>query len=249
MRVLKFRLSVLPVRGLAVLMSLCSPSLVLAQTVSVGGSIVLDTEATSPHNETDYSNAVVWLTPVGARAPHTRLTPARFEILQQDKRFLPRILPIPVGSTVDFPNRDPFFHNVFSLFEGKRFDLGLYEAGTSQSARFDRPGISYIFCNIHPEMIAVIVAVETDLFVLTDASGRFWIEGVPTGDYQLNVWHERMEVEGEAGESQAVSVGAADVEVPPIPMVDSSRALENHTNKFGQEYESPDTKTPYLLPR
>jgi hypothetical protein len=80
-------------------------------------------------------------------------------LVQKNKSFEPHILVIPAGSMVEFPNHDPFFHNVFSLFEGKRFDLGLYEAGTSRMVRFDRPGISYIFCNIHPEMSAVIITL------------------------------------------------------------------------------------------
>ncbi len=238
------------IRCVAVLAWVCVPFPVFAQIVLVTGSLVLEAEATSRDTETDYSDAVVWLTPIGVPDPSVSPTPDRIEILQKGKRFFPRILPMPVGSTVDFPNLDPFFHNVFSLFEGKRFDLGLYEAGTSRSTLFDRPGISYIFCNIHPEMVAVIVAVETDLFGLTDDRGRFQIEGVPAGEYQLHVWHERMRAEGETNEAQAVSVGTTDVEVPSVAMAGSSRALEGHTNKFGLEYESPTTSgAPYLLPR
>lgn len=235
-----------PTCCLALLVWLCMPPLVSAQTVVVTGSLLREVDGTNENTQTDYSDAVVWLTPVRTSAS-VAPTPDHFEIMQKDKRFLPRILPIPVGSTVDFPNGDPFFHNVFSLFEGKRFDLGLYEAGTSQSTRFDRPGVSYIFCNIHPEMVAVVVSVATDLFGLTDTTGQFRIEDVPAGDYHLHVWHERMKTLD--GESQAVSVGADDLEVLPIPMADSSRALESHTNKFGQEYESPSTGTQYLLPR
>ena len=82
------------------------------------------------------------------------------------------MLVVPAGSLVEFPNRDPFFHNVFSLFEGKRFDLGLYEAGTTRTVRFDRPGISYIFCNIHPEMSAVIITVSTPLYAIAKEDGR-----------------------------------------------------------------------------
>ena len=228
-----------------VLVWLCTPPLAAAQPVVVG-SLVQEVDGASEHAQIDYGDAVVWLTPVGPSAS-VAPTPGHFEIMQKDKRFLPRILPIPVGSTVDFPNGDLFFHNVFSLFEGKRFDLGLYEAGASQSVRFDRAGVSYIFCNIHPEMVAVVIAVETDLFGLTNTTGQFRIEGVPAGDYQLQVWHERMTTVDE--EPQVVSVQADDLEVTPIPMIDGGRALESHTNKFGQEYESPGTGTPYLLPR
>ena len=89
-------------------------------------------------------------------------------LVQKNKSFEPHILVVPAGSMVEFPNRDPFFHNVFSLFEGKRFDLGLYEAGTSRMVRFDRPGISYIFCNIHPEMSAVVITMATPLYAISN---------------------------------------------------------------------------------
>ena len=156
-----------------------------------------------------------------------------------------------VGSTVDFPNLDPFFHNVFSLFEGKRFDLGLYEAGASRSARFDRPGVSYIFCNIHPDMVAVIVSVEGDLFSLTDAHGQFVLEGVPVGEYELRIWHERMRPQNDTDAGRIVRVtSSATVELPSVPMVSDDRALTDHTNKFGLEYESTsESSTPYLRPR
>src|ERR1019366_4288896 len=119
---------------------------------------------------------VVWLTPItttGAGGEATTATPspppspaANPRLVQKNKSFDPHILVVPAGSMVEFPNRDPFFHNVFSLFEGKRFDLGLYEAGSSRMVRFDRPGISYIFCNIHPEMSAVVITLTTPLYAV-----------------------------------------------------------------------------------
>ncbi len=96
-------------------------------------------------------NVVVWLTPQD-RAGKAAIAPRkRAQLVQRDKSFEPHVLVVRTGDTVDFPNRDPFFHNVFSLFDGKRFDLGLYEAGATNSARFDRAGVSFLFCNIHPE--------------------------------------------------------------------------------------------------
>src|SRR5882762_1954412 len=103
----------------------------------------------------------------------------------------PHVLVVPVGSAVDFPNRDPFFHNVFSLFDGKRFDLGLYEAGASNSVRFDRLGVSFLFCNIHPEMSAVVIAVDTPYYGVSDRAGNITVSGVPDGTYEVHVWHER----------------------------------------------------------
>src|SRR5439155_11223431 len=82
-------------------------------------------------------------------------------------------------------------HNVFSLFEGKRFDLGLYEAGTTQRVKFDRPGVCYIFCNIHPEMSAVVVVVKTNYYAISDSKGKVAIPGVPPGRYLLELCYER----------------------------------------------------------
>src|SRR2546430_5669857 len=117
-------------------------------------------------------------------------TSPRTRLVQKNKSFEPHVLVVPVGSLVEFPNRDPFFHNVFSLFEGKRFDLGLYESGTTRSLRFDRPGISYLFCNIHPEMSAVIIALDTPYYASSNAGGQIAIPNVPVGQYMLHVWRE-----------------------------------------------------------
>ena len=102
-------------------------------------------------------------------------------LAQKNKAFDPSLLVITKGSSVEFPNRDPWFHNVFSLFNGKRFDLGLYEAGSSRTVHFDREGISYIFCNIHPEMSAVVVVLGTPYFSVTNKDGEFTIQNVPPG--------------------------------------------------------------------
>ena len=120
------------------------------------------------------SNVAVWLVPVDVAAPDSaagQKAHLRSRLTQRNKNFEPHLLVVEVGTTIDFPNRDPFFHNVFSLFDGKRFDLGLYEAGATNSARFDRVGVSFLFCNIHPEMSAVIVAVNTP-FLRSDGPFR-----------------------------------------------------------------------------
>src|SRR5215472_18187758 len=108
--------------------------------------------------------AVVWLDPVDTSGAVSAATPGRFTLLQKNRMFTPHLLVIPVGSTVLFPNADPFFHNVFSLFNGKRFDLGLYEAGSSREVVFSKPGVSYVFCNIHPAMSAVVLSLTTPLY-------------------------------------------------------------------------------------
>src|SRR6266700_5477593 len=163
-----------------------------AQVVTLRGRVELTNPAKS-RKPSDNSNAVVWLMP-SAAIQHPPLNDAsrrRFRLIQQRKRFEPHVLVVPVGSVVEFPNRDPFFHNVFSLFDGKRFDLGLYEAGGTRFVHFDKAGISYIFCNIHPEMSAVVVAVATPYYALSDRVGNISIRGIPAGRYMLHVWNER----------------------------------------------------------
>ena len=165
-----------------------------AHVVSVTGQIEILSAATSG-KPGDVANAAVWLAPLpepGAAAEQPiRITHSPVRMVQKHKSFDPHVLVTQVGSAIEFPNLDPFFHNVFSLFEGKRFDLGLYEAGASRTVRFDRPGICYLFCNIHSEMSAVIVVVDTPYFAISDRLGRITIPEVPAGRYLLRVWYER----------------------------------------------------------
>ena len=114
--------------------------------------------------------AVVWLDPVPTN-PGIEMSPGKFVLMQKNKMFVPHLLIVPVGSSVAFPNEDPFFHNVFSLFDGKRFDLGLYEAGSSRSVVFSRKGVSYIFCDIHSEMSAVVISLTTPFYSVSDKDG------------------------------------------------------------------------------
>src|SRR5215469_11859810 len=112
-------------------------------------------------------NVVVWLSPeaeVVNASTEPPVTPGHFRMEQKNKSFNPHLLVVPLGSTVEFPNLDPFFHNVFSQFNGKRFDLGLYEAGSNRVVRFDHEGVSYLFCNIHSQMAAVVVTLRTPYF-------------------------------------------------------------------------------------
>jgi hypothetical protein len=111
-------------------------------------------------------------------------------MLQRDQAFVPHVLAITVGTTVDFPNGDPFFHSVFSLSKTKAFDLGSYPRGKSKAVRFDRPGVVQVFCDIHSHMSAYIIVFAHRFFAVTDAAGRYEIAGVPPGAYTLRVWHE-----------------------------------------------------------
>ncbi len=122
----------------------------------------------------------------------TRVSPGRFKMAQRDKTFVPHILAIPVGSTVDFPNEDPIFHNVFSPSWPDRFDLGIYRAGASKSHVFPKPAIYRVFCMIHPEMTAVILVLPTSFITELDASGNYRLS-LPPGRFRLTAWSERTE--------------------------------------------------------
>ena len=115
---------------------------------------------------------------------------SRVSLDQRNETFVPHLLAITAGTTVEFPNHDRTYHNVFSLSKAKRFDLGRYAAGSSKSVRFDRPGIVRVFCDIHSHMNAFILVFGHRFFALTDDEGRYEIDGVPPGSYTLSAWYE-----------------------------------------------------------
>jgi plastocyanin len=189
----------------------------------------------------DLSNVVVWLTPVNdADEPvaASRTIPSRqnLQVVQRGKNFQPHVLVVPAGSVVEFPNKDPFFHNVFSLFDGKRFDLGLYEGGSSTSARFEHPGVSFLFCNIHPEMSAAVVSVDTPYYALSDRSGLISIANVPDGRYLMHVWYERSSIEELKTLERIVTLSDSTRNLPALKIPNSGDFKLSHRNKYGQEY-------------
>jgi len=130
------------------------------------------------------TDVVIWVLGVPGEAPR----PRRVVLDQRNMTFIPHVLGVPVGTRVEMPNNDRVFHNVFSFKDGKRFDLGLYPVGTSKVVEFDKPGLSRIFCNIHPTMAAYVLAVESSYVAVTDTEGRFEIPGVPPGRYEYRMW-------------------------------------------------------------
>jgi plastocyanin len=157
----------------------------LALTVSVAGTAALDLHGTARVGDRPQPNAVVWLespnTPPSAEARRPVLD-------QRNLSFSPRVLAVRVGAWVDFPNNDRVFHNVFSFRDGKKFDLGLYPVGVRKPVQFDKPGLSRIFCNIHPNMAAYVLAVDSPYFTVADERGAFTIPLVPSGTFTYHAW-------------------------------------------------------------
>jgi hypothetical protein len=153
----------------------------------------------------------------------------------RDKRFEPRVLAVPKGAKVTFPNYDKIFHNVFSLSEASQFDLGLYRNGASRTTSFETPGVVRVYCNIHPQMAAYVVVLDGSLFGQTGKDGVAVIPGVPFGRQTIKVWEER------GGEwSGTVVVPAGGTVDLTVPFDASQWKVQPHKNKHGKDYPPPD---------
>lgn len=168
----------------------------------------------------------------------------RYVLVQKNHTFLPHLQVIPVGGIVAFPNQDPFFHNVFSLFDGKRFNLGHYEAGSSRSVAFTRAGVSYIFCNIHPEMSAVIIALNTPLYAIADAQDTLVRRPIPPGDYRMHVWIEGVPPSFLEQLTRTVRLGSGMVDLGTVRAPIAPVGAGSHTNMYGKPY-APEAQSPY----
>lgn len=221
-------------RNWAIVILLVSAS-AAAQTngVSFNARVSVDHGGGKP----DHSGVVLWLIPDAATVPSP--APGHFRLLQKNKQFEPHLLVIPVGSTVDFPNQDPFFHNVFSLYKGKRFDLGLYEAGSSRSVHFDRPGVSFIFCNIHPQMMAVVITMTTPYYAVSNAAGDLSVHNLPPGRYQMELWYERASTEALHALSREITLPMDSA--PTFHLADAVQGPIQHKNKYGKDYDQAPT--------
>jgi plastocyanin len=220
------------------LLALASFALADPQLVDVAAQVHL--VLASPAKGAQHRNVpsvVIWLRPLSPEqnTAQTQSPVAHYRMVQKNKQFNPQFLVVPLGSTVEFPNLDPFFHNVFSQFNGKRFDLGLYETGSSKGVRFDHEGVSYIFCNIHPEMAAVIVTLSTPYFSVTSSSGTVVLHRVPVGNYEMHVWAEGADIKELEALTRHVSIGPLETDLGPIQIV-ANGTMAPHKNKFGEDY-------------
>jgi plastocyanin len=226
--------------------ALCSVTLALrAEAVDLTANVKVTRAHEAGHSaQHSSSDVVLWLTPTGEAANTEPHAAQNYVLTQKDKQFIPHVLVVRTGSSVDFPNLDPFYHNVFSLFNGKRFDLGLYEAHTHRAVRFDRDGVSYIFCNIHPEMGAVVISLSTPYFGISKPDGSVAINGVPAGSYRLNVWAENVPVERLNALSRMVDVSPSNTQLGTFELQASGDIMTHHQNKFGESYP-PSSKDIY----
>jgi plastocyanin len=176
----------------------------------------------SPSEQDERRNIVVYIERVpdaeGGAAEH----PEHAALRQEGERFAPHILPVVRGTTVDFPNRDALFHNVFSLSRTKDFDLGRYPRGASRSVTFERPGIVQVFCHIHSDMSAVVLVLDNPHFASPDADGRYTIPRLPAGDYTLVAWHERIRPITHRLHLEPGQVAHVDFTIP-LPAADAAR--------------------------
>ena len=226
-----------------VCVALLTVNLAWAQEVTLTARVEL-LNADKAEKSHESGNVLVWLVPLSGPVKLTAAQPTQKPRLdQRNKSFEPHVLVVPVGSVVAFPNHDPFFHNVFSLFEGKRFDLGLYEAGSTRDVHFSRTGISYIFCNIHPEMSAVVVALDTPYYGISDSRGQVVIASVPSGKYTLRVWYESALPETLKAMTREVTVSESSSTLGVLRLAEANLPA-THKNLYGRDYDSPAPDTP-----
>ena len=196
----------------------------------VAGRIIILEKDNKP--SPDLSDAVLYL-----EAPATVATagkPVTVEIAITDKTYAPHVVVIPVGSTVRFPNHDPFNHNVFSVSEPNTFDLGLYGRGEAKDHTFQYPGLVRVYCNVHPRMVAYVLVMANRYYAQPGTDGSFAITDVPAGSYRLHVWHER--IPSEVVKDVSAAGGGAAATGLQIALNARGYKWQPHRNKYGRNY-------------
>lgn len=182
-----------------------------------------------PARGSDVRQAVVYFEPDKPTGVRTGGQP--FEMVTRKKEFSPRVLVVPKGSRVRFPNQDPILHNVFSVSAPNQFDLGLYRKGPGKETKFDNPGLVRVFCNIHHDMVSYVLVLDTPYHAAPDAKGEFVLSGLPPGKGKLTVWHEQADpwtVDLELPrKTQGPVLARVEIVRPLIPA---------HLNKTGESY-------------
>lgn len=182
-----------------------------------------------PAKGSDVRQAVVYFEPAGTQSVRSPETP--FEMVTKRKELVPRVLVVPKGSRVRFPNQDPILHNVFSVSSPNQFDLGLYRQGPGKEKRFEEAGLVRVFCNVHHDMVAYVLVLGTPYYVSPNAQGEFVLTGLPRGSGRLTVWHEQADPWTVDVEVPAKTAGPVMARVEIVrPMIPA------HLNKLGQSY-------------
>ena len=199
----------------------------LSTTIHVDAGAVTGMVRTVARAGVTPAAAVVYAEPIDA--PATR-APRRFTLTQKNKTFQPHVLAVPLGSTVEFPNNDPIYHNVFSLSGPQPFDLGLYRAGETRPRTFTSPGTYRIFCNIHPQMTALVIVAPSAFTTVAAPDGRFMLD-LPPGRFRVTAMSERTSpVSIEIASTPGASA------LPELTLDESAWASVQHKNKFGKDY-------------
>jgi len=207
--------------------------LAVALTAAAGEIRVTVSVLDAEKNAVPGAGTVVWVVdPAAAR----RAAPgARPKIASKDKRFDPHVAVVPMGGTVQFPNLDRIYHNVFSLSEKARFDLGLYRNGASRTMSFENPGPVRIYCNIHPQMAAILVVIDGAIWAQAGSDGTAVLGDVPAGKATVRAWDER------GGDfTGVVDVPAGGAASLAISLDGSAFRDAGHKNKYGKDYPPPD---------
>src|SRR5258706_64642 len=188
----------------------------------------------------DLSDAVVYLE--APAAVTTAARPVTVEIAITDKTYAPHVVVVPLGSTVRFPNHDPFNHNVFSVSEPNSFDLGLYGRGETKGYTFEHPGLVRVYCNVHPRMVAYVLVMENRYYAQPANDGSFAIDNVPAGRYRLHVWHERIPSEVVKDVATGSAGGPPELQ---IALNAQGYKWGPHRNKYGRNYPTNAARERY----
>jgi plastocyanin len=219
----------LAVSGMGLLVAVIVGTGAAPRVASVSGQVVIQ-ERPGEVTE-DIQNVVVFLEPVGtatARAP--KLAPTNAVVALQSRQFSPRVRIVTQGSKVEFPNQDPFSHNVFSKTNGG-FDTGVFGRGKAKDQTFKEPGVYPIYCNVHPRMTAFIITLTTPYYTQAGNDGRFTLENVPAGQYKMTIWHDRT-----SAETRDVTIGATGLAAGRIELDARAYKYVQHKNKLGKDY-------------
>ena len=214
-----------------VLLLLSAAALLLAGATTRGSSVLDGTvrlmDGRKDETGKEFRSALVWFEPERPVAVEAPRTP--FEMTTVRKEFQPKVMAVPTGATVSFPNQDPILHNVFSVSGRNRFDLGLYRGGEAKEARFTEPGVVRVFCNVHHSMVAYVAVLDTPFYGRIGRDGAFTLDGVPPGPGRLTVWHDRAEPETLDVVLPLASPLRIDLEL-------TKDQIPRHRNKFGKPY-------------